>query len=177
MQEPPGHVRLVDAAGFAPLVDAAAEIYGAAMRRSPATVTSRRDLMRAHLDRPGFVAVAACAGDALVGFGYGYLGGPGQWWHDVVAAALGREASRTWLSGAFELAELHVAPAHQGHGLGRRLIDLLITGADGTTVVLSTPDASTPARKLYRSLGFVDLLTGFRFPGSSEMYAVMGLRR
>jgi ribosomal protein S18 acetylase RimI-like enzyme len=177
LQEPPADVRLLDAPGFAPLVEAAAEIYGAAMNRSPATVTSRRDLMRTHLDRPGFVAVSATRAEQLVGFGYGYRGAPGQWWHDVVATALGRDQAHSWLAGAFELAELHVAPAHQGQGIGRRLIDRLLAGADASIVVLSTPDARTPARGLYRSLGFTDLLSGFRFPGSSELYAVMGLRR
>lgn len=173
----PADVRLLDATGFAPLVGDAATIYGAAMHRSAATVTSRRDLIRTHLDRDGFTAVAAIRDGRLLGFGYGYLGRPGQWWHDVVAAALGRERTAAWLTGAFELAELHVAPDHQGTGLGRALIELLLDRAPGTKVVLSTPDEPTPARGLYRSLGFADLLLGFRFPGSSEPYAVMGLPR
>lgn len=173
----PADVRLLDAAGFTPLVDAAAAVYGAAMRRSAATVASRRDLMRTHLDRGGFTAVSATRDDDLLGFGYGYLGGPGQWWHDVVATALGRERGGDWLNGAFELAEIHVAPEHQGGGIGRRLIGLLLEHAPGASVVLSTPDEPTRARALYRSLGFVDLLLDFHFPGSSERYAVMGLRR
>jgi hypothetical protein len=40
--------------------------------------------------------------------------------------------------------------------------------------VLSTRDAQTPARKLYFSLGFADLLTDFLFPGGGPPYAVMG---
>ena len=32
----------------------------------------------------------------------------------------------------------------------------------------------TPARKLYYSLGFADLLTNFLFPGGGPPYAVMG---
>jgi hypothetical protein len=44
------------------------------------------------------------------------------------------------------------------------------------TAVLSTRDALTPARRLYRSLGFADLLTGFLFPGGGPPYAVMGAR-
>lgn len=170
-------VELLDAAGFAPLVDAAAEVYGAAMHRSPATVASRRELIRTHLDRRGFTAVAATDGADLLGFGYGYLGAPGQWWHDVVAGGLGRPQASAWLDGAFELAELHVDPPYQGHGLGRRLITLLLRNAPGGTVVLSTPDDETPARRLYRAIGFVDLLVDFRFPGSGEPYAVMGLQR
>jgi hypothetical protein len=40
--------------------------------------------------------------------------------------------------------------------------------------VLSTADAETRARRLYRGVGFTDLLTGFRFSGSEPPYAVMG---
>ena len=40
--------------------------------------------------------------------------------------------------------------------------------------MLSTQDAESPARRLYRGLGFADLLTGYSFPGSAVPYAVMG---
>ena len=41
--------------------------------------------------------------------------------------------------------------------------------------VLSTRDAETRARRLYRGVGFTDLLTGFAFyPGGEPPYAVMG---
>jgi ribosomal protein S18 acetylase RimI-like enzyme len=169
----------LDASQFAPHVATAAQIYGAAMRRAPEYVVQRREIMQAHLERRGFAAVGAFddADDVLVGFGYGYRGRPGEWWHDVVAKALGRDAARDWLVDAFELAELHVDPGHQHRGIGRRVIEILLTKASGKTVVLSTHDHDSPARCLYRSLGFVDLLGGFVFPGSTEVYAIMGLRR
>ena len=40
--------------------------------------------------------------------------------------------------------------------------------------MLSTQDADSPARRLYRRLGFADLLTGYCFPGTPVPYAVMG---
>ena len=169
-------IRLIDTDEFTRLVGPAAEIYGAAMQRASDLVAQRRDIMAGHVDRPGFVAAVACENDDLVGFGYGYHGRPGEWWHDVVAAALGREAARVWLSDAFELAELHVHPAHQGAGVGRQLLDTVLGAAGGRTVVLSTHDRETIARSLYRSVGFVDLLRNFCFPGSGEVYAVLGLQ-
>jgi ribosomal protein S18 acetylase RimI-like enzyme len=169
-------IALIDADEFGELVDAAADVYGAAMQRGGDMVVQRRDIMAGHVDRRGFVAAVAREDDALVGFGYGYHGRPGEWWHDVVAAALGREAARTWLSEAFELAELHVDPDRQGVGVGRQLIDTLLGATSRPTVVLSTHDRESPARSLYRSVGFVDLLRDFRFPGSSEVYAVLGLQ-
>ena len=173
---PAADVRLIEADEFARLIGPAAAVYGAAMQRAGDLVAQRRDIMAGHVDRRGFVAAVAEAGDTLVGFGYGYHGRPGEWWHDVVAAALGREAARTWLSDAFELAELHVDPDHQGGGVGRRLLDQVLDSADGQTVVLSTHDRESVARSLYRSVGFVDLLRNFCFPGSGEVYAVLGLQ-
>ena len=170
-------VRLVGPDDFAPLLDRAAEIYGAAMQRTPDLVQQRRDIIVGHLDRQDFVAAIAVQGETLLGFGYGYRGRAGEWWHDVVAAALGRDDARRWMSSAFELAELHVDPARHGEGLGRRLLGSVLGAATGATVVLSTHDRDSPARSLYRSVGFLDLLRDFRFPGSPEVYAVMGLDR
>jgi len=168
-------IQPVDADGFAPYVKAAARVYGAAMQRSPEIVVQRHEIMQMHLGRRGFVAVVALDVDEeLIGFGYGYLGRRGEWWHDIVVNALGRELSDRWMPDAFELAELHVLPEHQGKGLGRRILDDVISRATGRTVVLSTHDRESPARMLYRSVGFVDLLGGFVFPGSGEVYALMG---
>jgi GNAT superfamily N-acetyltransferase len=179
-------VEVVDADRFGALLKAAAHVYGAAMERPPELVVQRREIMHSHLGRSGFAAVVAldesAGNDGLVGFGYGYCGQAGEWWHDVVAKAmtrspLGRSGSRPWLKDAFELAELHVLPDWQGRGIGRQLLDRLLATATGDTVILSTHDRESRARALYRSAGFVDLLCDFVFPGSAEVYAVMGLDR
>jgi GNAT superfamily N-acetyltransferase len=169
----------LDAERLRTLAAQAASVYGAAMRRSPETVVARRDLIAVHAGYPGLVAAAAMAdgpepGEArLVGFGYGYLGAPGQWWHDVVVGALG-PAAAYWLEAVFELAELHVHPDRQGVGLGRALLADILSRARGAHILLSTPDVESPARSLYRSVGFDDLRVGFCFPGSNEPYAIMG---
>lgn len=169
-------VEAVDATTFAASITVMSQIYGEAMHRPPELVVQRREIMAAHIHRAGFVGVLACDGDAVVGFGYGYHGRPGDWWHDVVARALGRRQSREWLHDSFELAELHVHPSRHGEGIGRRILETVLSRAEGTTVVLSTHDRESPARQLYRSVGFADLLTGFVFPGSTEVYVVMGKR-
>ena len=173
-------VEVLGADEFARHVKVAAHIYGAAMQRSAEMVVQRCEIMHSHLTRRGFLAVIVPAEDdneagaEPVAFGYGYLGRRGEWWHDIVVDALGPELSERWMAEAFELAELHVLPEHQGHGLGRRILDEVIRNARGRTMVLSTHDLESPARRLYRSVGFVDLLGGFVFPGSREVYAVMG---
>ena len=126
----------------------------------------------------------------LAGFTYGFHGAPGQWWYDVVAGALtvsfasaqsrGRAAypapgaGGAWLDDSFEVAELHVRPPYQGMGIGRELLLRLTSGRPERTAVLSTADAESRARRLYRGVGFTDLLTGFRFSGGEPPYAVMG---
>jgi ribosomal protein S18 acetylase RimI-like enzyme len=120
-------------------------------------------------------------GVEIAGFTYGFHGAHGQWWHDMVAGALavvttpsGTTAATAWLADSFEIAELHVRPAYQGAGIGRSLLLRLLSGRPEQTALLSTQDAESKARRLYRGVGFTDLLTGFRFSGGEPPYAVMG---
>ncbi len=137
--------------------------------------------MERHLAYPRFRGVAATTSDesgAIIGFAYGFHGEAGQWWHDLVVAAVATTAGRgradTWLADSFEIGEVHVRPEYQGHGVGRRMMLTLTADRTERTAVLSTRDADSPARHLYRKLGFTDLLSQFRFPGGPERYAVMG---
>ena len=155
-------------------------IYGAAMGYDSAVVAGRYGYAIAHTERPGFRAVGAFAetqdGEQLVGFGYGYLVAPGQWWHDQVRAALDRRAAKRWLVGAFEVCELHVHPDHQSRGLGRQLLHQLVEDVDAPAALLSTPDADTKAFRLYHADGFVDLARGYHFPGDARPFAILGVR-
>jgi ribosomal protein S18 acetylase RimI-like enzyme len=160
-------------------------IYGLAMGYDSAVVAGRYGYAIQHTDRPGFRAVGAFAatgvgGDAtaeeLVGFGYGYLVAPGQWWHDQVRAALDRRTAKRWLPGAFEVCELHVHPDHQSRGLGRQLLHALVADLPHPAALLSTPDADTKAFRLYHADGFVDLARGHHFPGDSRPFAILGVR-
>jgi ribosomal protein S18 acetylase RimI-like enzyme len=114
----------------------------------------------------------------LAAFAYGFHGENGQWWHDTVQSGLARQDGTDWadqwLGDAFEVAEVHVHPAHQGRGTGRAMMLRLTEGRPERTAVLSTMDARTPARRLYRTLGFTDLIRGFAFPGATAPYAIMG---
>jgi GNAT superfamily N-acetyltransferase len=121
---------------------------------------------------------AGPAAGTVIAFAYGFHGGRGQWWHDLVRSALisrwGHAAAIEWLDDSFEVAEVHVHPGYQRRGIGRRMLYLLTGGRAERTAVLSTMDTNSPARRLYRSLGFTDLLTGYRFSGAPVPYAVMG---
>jgi ribosomal protein S18 acetylase RimI-like enzyme len=179
-------------------------VYAAAMRPAQRMLAGRESIMDRHAANPGFRALAVFAqdrpgdtaipgvsgrhgaahpsaadprGQVLAGFIYGFHGRPGQWWHDTVATALASLDPPTptaWLADSFEVAELHVLPAYQGRGIGRRLLMDLTGGRAERTAVLSTQDAESRARQLYRSVGFADLLAGFYFSGGDAPYAVMG---
>ena len=151
------------------------DVYAEAMTVAPAVARSRRPIVTAHLERRGLRAIAAVDDDdRLLGIAYGYLGAPGQWWHDQVRGALAAEDARRWLDGAFEVCELHVRPPLQGQGLGRRLLDALLEGPPARTAVLTTPDSETRARRFYRQAGWVDLARHLVFPGDPRAFAVLG---
>jgi ribosomal protein S18 acetylase RimI-like enzyme len=92
----------------------------------------------------------------------------------ALLVSYGPSTADEWLDDSFEVAELHVHPEYQRRGLGTSLLYRLTAERQERTAVLSTMDSESPARRLYRNLGFVDLLTGYKFSGNNEAYAVMG---
>jgi ribosomal protein S18 acetylase RimI-like enzyme len=163
---------------FRPAVNEFVAVYAAAMNPPERMLAGRESILERHAGNPGFRALTATVGPVLAGFTYGFHGAPGQWWHDTVAAALTTWSSKrdatAWLADSFEVAELHVLPQYQGGGIGRELLLRLTGGRTERTAVLSTQDTESRARRLYRGVGFTDLLTGFRFSGAEPPYAVMG---
>ena len=167
-------------AGFLANLDDQLAIYSAAMNAGHDDLPSRMAIMERHAGYPGLRSLAAVdeQSQRMVGFAYCFRGASGQWWHDVVwsavAATSGLGTAHAWLDDAVEIAEVHVLPDFQARGTGRRLVLALTAGRIERTALLSTRDAATPARRLYRKLGFSDLLTEFAFPGGGPPYAVMG---
>ena len=195
----------LDGNQFLANLEACAGVYAAAMNPPEEQLPGRHTIMERHAGYAAFRAIAAIArpaggtpGDGVratahrggatadgepitgqvVGFAYGFHGGGGQWWHDLVsrttAIILGSRAADDWFGDSLEIAEVHVLPGHQGRGTGLAMMLRLTAGRPERAAVLSTMDANTPARRLYRGLGFTDLLTGFTFPGTELPYAIMG---
>ncbi|MBW3639661.1 MAG: GNAT family N-acetyltransferase [Actinobacteria bacterium] len=170
-------VRLVefDRTEFARRRDDVLDVYAEAMQVPMEAARSRRAILASHLELAGLCAVGAFDDERLVAIGYGYLGAPGQWWHDQVRSALSERDAAVWLDGSFEVCELHVRPAYQGTGLGRRLLARLLAGAPVRTAILTTPDCDTRARRFYRAGGWVDLALDLHFPGDPRAFAVLAL--
>ena len=131
------------------------------------------EILPRHAEREGFRFLGASAGGHLIGFAYGYRGARGQWWHDRVAAALGEEGTRRWLSpGHFELTELHVRPETRRQGIGGMLHDSLLDGLDAPTSVLSTQTDNEPAIRLYEGRGWNVVVPHIDF-GSGRPFLIM----
>jgi ribosomal protein S18 acetylase RimI-like enzyme len=150
-----------------------------------------------HTRRQGWQAVAAVevdtrAGDRpstaelsdapLLGVAYGYCGAPDQWWQQQVVAGLqrggfpGPEITKL-MSSYFELTELHILPRAQGRGLGEALARRLLADRSEANVLLSTPEANGEANRawrLYRRLGFTDVIRGYHFTGDPRAFAILG---
>jgi GNAT superfamily N-acetyltransferase len=177
---PAAAIRQISRSEFLAGLDGLLAVYTAAMQPDPVLLPGRLSIMERHAAHPGFRAIAVTEPPSarVIAFSYGFRGAPGQWWHDVVragvTAASGPGAATRWLADAMGIAEVHVRPEYQRQGIGRRMLLTLTAGRDERTAVLSTQDDNSPARGLYQSMGFGDLLTGFAFPGGGPPYAVMG---
>jgi ribosomal protein S18 acetylase RimI-like enzyme len=169
----------------------ALSVYVDAMRYPRGTEENRASMWLEHSARPGWKAVAVVESDGisaaladapLLGVAYGYSGAPDQWWQQQVLQGLRRggiadaEIDRLMTS-YFELTELHILPEAQGRGLGEALARRLLAGRPERNVLLSTPEIrgeGNRAWRLYRRLGFTDVVRGYHFAGDPRPFAVLG---
>ena len=180
----------------------ALSVYVDAMRYPRGTVNQRAAMWLEHIRRRGWQGVAAIEApdgerkeevpstaqsaelsDApLLGVAYGYPGAPGQWWQQQVVLGLQRGGSppqeiAELMTSYFELTELHIHPRAQGRGLGEALARRLLAGRNEQNVLLSTPETDGEANRawrLYRRLGFRDIIRGYHFAGDPRAFAILG---
>jgi|tagenome__1003787_1003787.scaffolds.fasta_scaffold20562612_2 ribosomal protein S18 acetylase RimI-like enzyme len=147
-------------------------VYASAFGDYPDYDTWRKGVWDAHNNRSGFRLARAFDDGDLVGFAYGYQGEPGQWWTDNAGKVLDRQAASTWLGGHFEVVSIGVVPPARGSGVGRGLLRALTEGLPHERLLLmTTSDASDPARRLYSSEGW--RVIG---PGIGRDTVIMGKR-
>jgi ribosomal protein S18 acetylase RimI-like enzyme len=133
------------------------------------------EILPRHATRDGFRFLVAEEEGMLAGFAYGYLGEPGQWWHDIVAAAMTAEQRQRWVApGHFEFVELHVRRDLRRRGIGAALHDALLDGLSSRTAVLSTQTDNDPALALYRGKGWQLVLEEMRFSPGGRTYHILG---
>ena len=154
-------------------------IYVEAMRYPPGTAEQRAPMWLTHALRDGWRCLAAFDGEGtMIGVAYGYQGNPGQWWHEQVRRGLVKTENETvadhWLTDYFELTEIHVKPTSQGSGVGETLLRRLLHDVPNRYVLLSTPEGPSRAWKLYRRVGFGDVLRDYHFAGDPRPFAILG---
>ncbi|MCX5045973.1 GNAT family N-acetyltransferase [Aldersonia sp. NBC_00410] len=183
----------------------ALDVYVTAMGYPRGTEHHRAPMWTEHVTRPGWRAVGAllpttstaasgeigtaasgeiATASQLVAIAYGYRGAPQQWWQTQVHAGMrkagwGEADIRTMLANYFEVTEVHVHPDAQGHRLGETMLAKLLDGRSEERALLSTPEVSgenNRAWRLYRRLGFTDVVRNFTFAGDSRPFAVLGRR-
>lgn len=156
-------------------VDEALRVQAVAFGLSEEEVGIRRYIVQRHMASPGARALGAFTEDGtLTGFVYGMPNERTHWWSSIVEPYLRAGGHDAWLDGSFVITELHVHPGFQGHGVGRELITRITDSADEPRSILSAIDTESPARGLYRALGYRDLARQVFFPSASLPYAVMG---
>ena len=134
------------------------------------------EIVPRHLERDGFRFVAEHdEAGRLAGIAYGYEGAAGQWWHDLVSAAMDEATRKRWLRpGHFEFVELAVRPDLRRRGLGGRLHDALLGGLDAPTAVLSTEVDNEAAIALYGGRGWQVIVPELDFGPDFPPFLVMG---
>jgi ribosomal protein S18 acetylase RimI-like enzyme len=156
-------------------VDEALAVQAVGFGLTREEVRVRRHIVLRHLTSPGARAYGATTPTGrLVGFVYGMPNQRTHWWSTVVEPYLRSAGLDDWLDDVFVITELHVSPAYQNRGIGRALITTITDGAAQPRSILSAIDIESPARHLYRSLGYRDLARPVLFPSAPSPYAVMG---
>jgi ribosomal protein S18 acetylase RimI-like enzyme len=175
-------------------------VYVDAMRYPRGTEKQRAAMWLEHIRRRGWQGAAVVEAEAaegsggevpsatelsnapLLGVAYGYPGAPGQWWQQQVVLGLQRgglppQDIARLMNSYFELTELHIHPRAQGRGLGEALARRLLAGRGERNVLLSTPEINgepNRAWRLYRRLGFTDVIRRYHFAGDPRAFAILG---
>lgn len=117
----------------------------------------------------------------LVGITYGYRGHGDSWWSEQIrngmqSEGLSPQETEQVLKRYFELSEIHIAPAYQGHGWGQKMLQSMENSCHESRIILSTPECAgenNAAWHLYRRANYQDLLRNFYFPGDDRAFGVL----
>jgi ribosomal protein S18 acetylase RimI-like enzyme len=158
----------LDGPTTATLSDQLVAVYRAAMGAPPFGETEVEtgwfaQELADELTEPGYRCWVASDDDGQVaGFAYGIPTPeiPPDGWYGSLREAVGPDGAEQWLTGQFAVVWIAVRPERRGRGLGRALLERLLAGAGTERAWLVTHDLDTPARALYRSLGFRELGRG-----------------
>jgi GNAT superfamily N-acetyltransferase len=123
------------------------------------------DRTERQLQRDGFSLVCARDPDGvLIGFCFGVPLGPGAWW----TGAATQPPEEVIAAPKFAVIEIVVRQDRRGNGVGRRLMDDLLTGRPEPYAILTTR-AEAPARNIYAHWGWEQVGTAQHAPDAPVM--------
>lgn len=180
-------------AQFCQRIDELVDIHLAAMSYSPTLFQQRKSLWLSNTNHLGFQCHIALIHNSdaqpnlddmrqrSAGVCFSFRGTADTWWYQQVYRGLilsghSRDEAHSKLSDYSELSEVHVSPHLQGHGIGKALMTAHLRELNTSTVMLSTPEVdgeNNGAWRLYRKLGFTDVLRDFRFPSDDRPFAIL----
>lgn len=157
-------------------------VYVKAMNYPHIVAARQLPSWREHMSRPGIRIIGAFWNDNLVGIAFGFPGEQSSRWCQELKNALRSHGKNSYevdiiCTNYFELSELHVHPHFHGKGIGTQLIIFLLENQPYSHVMLSTPEVageSNGAWRLYRKIGFQDIIRNHYFPGDFRSFAILG---
>ena len=151
-------------------------VYEAMYAMPSGSADEYRPILIEHSQREGYRLCAALdqESDQIIGFGYGFTGGPGQTWRDDLAKAVGAEVAAEWLTGHFEFAEFGVIPSMRRQGIGTLLYEALFSRLRHDRAVLTVREENEPARGFYDKQEWEVLYEGFFAQSGRGPYIIMG---
>lgn len=153
-------------------IQACSELYHTVWQNKEERFSER---FQRQISYQGFDGYVAQSGKGeIIGFVYGYQSLPGQFYHGVLSQAVSADAYEKWLSDCFEIVELVVNPAYRRQGNGKKLLERLLKNKPMKTGVLTTQVENIPAKKLYQSMDFEEIIPSFYPMSPNEAYTMMG---
>ncbi len=141
------------------LVDAVCELYDAVFSQPPfdwpkgRSEEHRRGLERMRAD-PTFGMATAEVGGELVGFAYGVALKPDTKWWQGADRPLPDDLTTEWPGRTVAVIDLGVRSDRRRQGIGRALVDTLLTGRREERATLAVRPDATDTQTFYRRLGW-----------------------
>jgi GNAT superfamily N-acetyltransferase len=119
------------------------------------SVERYRQRLERHAAMSGFTAIVAYTNEKPIGFAYGItLPTTTRWWATIRPPLTNSAFTREDGHRTFAVFEVIVTPAHQGHGIGRRIHDHLLAKRSEERVTIATHHSNIHARNTYTTWGY-----------------------
>ncbi len=151
-------VRLGTAEDARHYFDAICELYDEAFSAPPfvwpETESQRhREMLNDMITKPGFGIALAESSDALVGFVYGTTLTTDTGWWEGFQQQVSPDVTREWPGRTFAVIDLAVQRSARRHGIGRRLLDILLDSRSEQRATLAVQPQAEDTQAFYRAIG------------------------